>query len=131
MGRVDARHRRGRAGEETAARHLEARGWRILARNWRAGHKEADVIVERDGIVAFVEVKTRRGRSCGHPLESITPRKRREVEAVALEWLRTDGRGLPGPPRIRFDAVAVHLRPGREPRVEHLPDAWRPGEDGG
>jgi putative endonuclease len=77
--------------------------------------------------VAFVEVKARTGGGCGHPLESITRRKRREVSAAALEWLRTEGRSLGPRVRVRFDAVAVHLRPQGAPEIEHVPDAWRLG----
>lgn len=116
----------GRTGEALAARHLERRGWRILARNFRSGHKELDLVVRKGGILAFVEVKTRRGRSFGHPLDAITRRKRREVAAAARGWLRDH----PQPPRTvrRFDAVAVSLEAGGGIRIEHVEDAWRPGE---
>jgi putative endonuclease len=124
---VDLRQHRGKLGEAQAARYLQERGWSVLARNWRAGHKELDLVARRGSTVAFVEVKARRSGECGHPLESITRRKRRDVSAAALEWLRTDGRALEAGVRVRFDAVAVHLRPGRPPVVEHLPDAWRLG----
>jgi len=118
-------HLRGRRGEELAARHLEARGWTILARNHRFGHKEVDLIARKGDVVAFVEVKTRTGPGFGHPLEAITWRKRREVGAVARAWLRAHPQpGL----RLRFDAVAVFMEPGRRPRVEHVKGAWRVGE---
>lgn len=119
--------RRGRAGEEAAARHLAERGWIILDRNWRAGHRELDLVIRRGPVVAFVEVKTRLGAAFGHPLDAITRRKRREVEEAAREWLRARGPECGNPPEVRFDAVAVHLAPGRAPTVEHIPDAWRPG----
>jgi putative endonuclease len=73
--------------------------------------------------VAFVEVKGRRGSGWGHPLESITLLKRREIESVARWWIAN--RGRPGD-RYRFDAVAVWLVDSRRPRVEHVEDAWRP-----
>lgn len=117
----------GERGEEEAARYLEERGWSVLARNWRAGHKELDLVVRRGSTVAFVEVKARTGEGCGHPLESITRRKRREVSTAALEWLRSEGRSLGPHVRVRFDAVAVHLPPTGPPRVDHVPDAWRLG----
>ena len=84
-------------------------------------------MVRKGSVVAFVEVKTRRGDGWGHPLESITRTKRREVEAAALRWLRSEGRALGERVELRFDAVAVQMEPGRAPRVEHLPDAWRLG----
>ena len=77
----------GRLGEELAARHLARKGWEILERNLRSGHREVDLVIRRGGIVAFVEVKTRRNSEFGHPLESVHTRKRREVTRVAREWL--------------------------------------------
>jgi putative endonuclease len=114
-----------------AADHLAAAGWSILARNWRDGPRELDLVVYRQGVLAFVEVKTRRGSGCGLPLEGITWRKRREVERAASAWLRDGGRHLPYLKAIRFDAVAVHLPPhprGGEAEVHHLEDAWWGGE---
>jgi putative endonuclease len=124
---MDFRQRRGRLGEDVAAEHLEAKGWTVLDRNWRARRKEVDLVVRKGDTVAFVEVKARRGAQCGHPLESITPGKRREVEAVAREWLRSRGPELGGVSTVRFDAVAVQIRPGRPPLVEHVPHAWEVG----
>jgi len=118
-------HSLGRWGEHHAARFLERRGWRILARNHRFGRREVDLVVRRDGLLAFVEVKTRAGEGFGSPTEAITWRKRREIEAVAAHYLAS--RSVTGL-AVRFDAVAVTLLPGgRGARVEHVPDAWRPG----
>ena len=115
----------GVAGEALAARHLTARGYVVLARNHRLGHREIDLIVRKGETVAFVEVKTRSGEGFGHPLEAITARKRREIERVARAWIQRHGRtGL----AYRFDAVGVQLRSGRPPVVEHVPGAWRLGE---
>ncbi len=111
----------GDRGEAIAARHLELSGWRILDRNYRLGHKEIDLVAARDGVVAFVEVKTRSGRGYGHPLEAITARKRREIRQVALAWIAEHGR--PGH-TYRFDAVAILLPAGGPPSVEHVEDAW-------
>lgn len=116
-------HDVGRRYEALAARWLEERGWRVLARNWRDGPRELDLVVGRADVVAFVEVKARRDRAYGHPLEAITRRKRREVETAARAWLRAH----PQPGRtLRFDAVAVLAEPGRPPRIEQVPDAWWP-----
>ena len=114
-------HRRGRAGESAAAAYLEGRGWRVLERNWRFYHKEVDLVVERDGVVAFVEVKTRSADGWGHPLEAITAGKRRELRLAALGWIAANG----GPYRtFRFDAIVV-LRDRNGTRLEHVEDAWR------
>ena len=114
----------GDRGEAIAAEHLEREGWTILDRNFRMGRKEIDLVAMRGGVVAFVEVKTRAGDGFGHPLESITWRKRREIQQVAASWV--DRFGSPAHRAYRFDAVAVLLRvPGEPPVVEHVEDAWR------
>ena len=112
----------GDRGERLAAEHLERAGWTILARNFRVGHREVDLVARRGGIVAFVEVKTRAGFGYGHPLEAITRAKQREVAFVAQAWI--DRFGIPGVD-YRFDAVAVLILPGTAPAIEHVEDAWR------
>lgn len=118
MGRA---HRRGRAGEEAAARYLVGQGWTVLDRNWRFHHKELDLVVERDGLVAFVEVKTRTAGGLAHPLEALTAAKRRELTIAARGWVAARGRPYHA---FRFDVVTVRID-GPRLHVEHLPDAWR------
>ncbi len=113
----------GRRGEDIAADYLRQRGWAVLARNYRAGPKELDLVAARRGVVAFVEVKTRSTTTGGTPLEPIRALKRRAVETAARRWIHEHGR--PGT-SYRFDAIAVEVR-GDSAHVEHIPDAWRPG----
>jgi putative endonuclease len=118
-------HRLGRLGEEAAATFLRNRGWVILARNYRFGRREVDLVVRRGGVLAFVEVKTRAGESFGPPQAAITLMKRREIETVASHYL---ARFPPGDVDIRFDAVALRRIGDRGGfQVEHIADAWRPG----
>lgn len=112
----------GDRGEQLAADHLVRAGWTVLHRNFRLGKKEIDLVARRGEVVAFVEVKTRGGLGYGHPLEAITAKKRREIHQVAGAWMERHGR--PGDV-YRFDAVAVLVRAGGEPSVEHVEDAWR------
>ncbi len=114
-------HELGRAGERLAASYLRRRGWSILERNWRFHQKEIDLVVRRGEQVAFVEVKSRDGRSLAHPLESITRAKRRDLTTAARGWIAL--RGTVGE-SYRFDAVAV-VRDAAGTRLEHIEDAWR------
>ena len=114
----------GNRGEAVAAEYLRRKGWEILDRNFRMGRKEIDLVARRGEVVAFVEVKSRAGTGYGHPLEAITWRKRREIGQVAASWVHRHG--SPGI-TYRFDAVAVMLRAGAPPVVEHVEDAWRMG----
>jgi putative endonuclease len=117
-------HVLGRWGEERAAGALEARGWRILARNYRFGRREVDIVALRGDVLAFVEVKTRAGRGFGEPEEAVTALKRREIEAVARDFVT---RYRPAAVEIRFDVVAIVVGPGRRvERMTHVPGAWMP-----
>jgi putative endonuclease len=118
-------HDFGRGCEALAAAELTRSGWRVVHRNFRIGHREIDLVIRRGRQVAFVEVKGRSGLSYGHPLESIGPAKRRDVEVAARGWISAHGR--PGD-RYRFDAVAVVRGRGGPARIDHIEDAWRAGE---
>lgn len=116
-------HRLGRWAEGQAAAYLRSRGWRVLDRNWRFHHKELDLVVEQDGLVAFVEVKARSAGGWGHALDAITVAKRRDLATAARGWIAEHGRPGHG---YRFDAVFVTRSPD-DVRVEHIEDAWRVG----
>jgi len=117
-------HVLGRFGEAQAHCLLVRRGWRILARNYRFGRREIDLVIRWDDLVAFVEVKTRAGPGYGAPEEAITRLKRREIELVAQEFLV---RHRLGEVDVRFDVVAIVVGSGlRVIRIDHLEDAWRP-----
>ncbi len=53
-------------GERLAVQHLKAKGYLIREQNYRRAEGEIDIIAEADGLVAFVEVKCRRGAKDGH-----------------------------------------------------------------
>ena len=112
----------GDRGEGLAAEHLVRAGWVIADRNFRLGHSEIDLVARRGEVVAFVEVKTRSGLGYGHPLETITLRKRREIQRVAGAWVARHGR--PGD-LYRFDAIAILAGSGGVAELEHVENAWR------
>ena len=112
----------GRIGEQAAAAHLEALGYRILARNVRCPLGEIDLVASDGPALVFVEVKARTSDAFGAPLEAITARKQRRLARLAAYYLKGSGRRGA---TVRFDAVAVTVAPdGRPRRVEHLIDAF-------
>jgi putative endonuclease len=120
----NAAHALGRFGEQRARAFLTARGWTVLAGNYRFGRREVDLIVRRGDLIAFVEVKTRAGDGYGAPEEAVTRLKRREIEIVAQEFLV---RHRLGDVDVRFDVIAIVTGgDGRRPRISHIEDAWRP-----
>ena len=61
----DGRIKLGRWGEAVAAKHLQDKGYQIIARNWRTARGENDLVAKTGELLLFVEVKTRRGRAAG------------------------------------------------------------------
>lgn len=118
---VDRRSELARNGEDLAARYLARRGWRILGRNVRCGRTgEIDIVAERGGILAFVEVKTRSSGRFGTPGEAVTWRKQARIRALARHYLMTR---RPRAAAIRFDVVEVRSG-GTGPAVTHLEGAF-------
>ena len=122
--REDPRRAVGRAGEDRAAQHLEDLGYRVLARNVRAGGVEIDLVVSRGGVVVFVEVKARRGRRHGAAEEAVDGRKRARLVRGAAAWLAGQPRRYR---RARFDVVACELEGGAW-HVRHWPGAFDAGD---
>jgi len=100
-----ARRALGARGEELVAAWYEARGYEIVARNWRCREGEIDLIVRTAGTYVFCEVKTRTSTLFGSPLEAVTRDKQMRLRRLAARWLEFDA---PRPAReIRFDVAAV------------------------
>ncbi len=76
----------GRWGEQAAADYLCAHGYAIVGRNVRTPYGEIDLIVSKDGITVFVEVKARTGTSFGPPEVAVTPRKQAHMLACAEHY---------------------------------------------
>src|SRR2546422_8060575 len=116
----------GEEGERAAARFLEARGYRILERNYRTRRGEIDLIAEDGRILVFVEVKVRLDDRFGGPAAAITRAKQARIARLAqqdLVWRRGGG------PPCRFRVGLISGAGPRARRVGVLPGAFRmPGD---
>ncbi|HOU41061.1 MAG TPA: YraN family protein, partial [Promineifilum sp.] len=84
---VAPRRRLGNWGEGVAAVQLEAKGYAIVARNWRCAVGEIDLVARDGETLVFVEVKTRRGRAYGAPEEALTPRKAQKLLQLGAQYV--------------------------------------------
>lgn len=102
-------HDLGRIGEEMAAKYLEKKDFRVLARNFRTAKGEIDIIALRREQIHFVEVKTRQGDGFGRPAESVDGRKISHMKAAACAYL-ANRRDYCGPVRdVQFDVIEIQI----------------------
>ena len=107
-------------GERMAEEYLAGKGFRILHRNWRAAHKELDLIALEGAELVFVEIKTRGGTAYGYPEEAVSPAKQAHLRAAAEVFMEAH----PEYASARFDVVSILLRGGQLQELLHLRDAF-------
>lgn len=108
----------GSLGERAARRRLEEKGYKILEINWRHRRGELDLIVEKDSLLIFVEVKTRSTDRFGLPEAAVSPAKQKILMSTADAY--RESVGWTG--ECRFDVVAVVLKPKLS--ILHIEDAF-------
>ncbi len=99
----------GVAGEREAERLLKAKGYRVLARNWRSGKDEIDLICEDETTLVFVETRTRRAGALVGGYDSINKRKKDALRRVCGAYL---AKLKPPVKTYRFDVVGVEHEDG-------------------
>jgi len=114
--RNSERYDKGRKFEKLAALFYEQNGYEILERNWRAGHKELDLIVKKNDLIVFVEVKSAYSRKFGHPSERVDARKIRNLTSAARQYLIAEAIEQTD---LRFDVITFV-----DGKLEHYPDAF-------
>jgi putative endonuclease len=94
-------------------------GYRVLDRDLKLPLGQLDLVALDGETLVFVEVKTRSGKAFGLPQESVGWQKARKLRQLALSYLQR--RRHSGP--VRFDVVAIILRPGHPPQIDHIKNA--------
>lgn len=109
-------------GEQQAASYLEANGYGIMARNWRLGHRDLDIVAHKDGTVVFVEVKTRRDNRYMEAEQAVDARKIRSIAAAAGAFMQQHGIDADA----RFDIITVTGAPWAGCTINHIENAFVP-----
>lgn len=117
-----AAQRLGAAGEQAALRFLRDRhGYEIVARNWRSGRDEIDLVCRDGDVLVFVEVKARAAGALVPGYYSVDRRKKRALRRAIHAFLTS----LKHRPRtFRLDVVEVQLEAGRADQIlvfENIP----------
>ena len=118
----------GRKGEEEASQYLTRLGHRILARNWRGGHLELDIVTIKGNELHFVEVKSRVAPVMAEPERNVGRTKQRRLVAAAQAFLHDESRkDLPADLEVFFDVMSViFYGTGAEFDIEYYPKAFIP-----
>jgi putative endonuclease len=113
----------GSYGEKLALDYIRKQNYKLLGQNWRCRTGELDLIAEKEGVIVFIEVRTRRlTGTFGWAQESVDFRKRRQVKETAQVFLQ---RRNWFDRQIRFDVIAVHMDAcGTNHQLEHIVNAF-------
>ena len=117
---MNERQQVGRTGEDIAVGVLEQHGHVILARNWRHGHKEVDIVSLDGKEIVFTEVKCRTGDPLEEPYKAVNQEKQRFLVRAANAYVHM----YQVQEEVRFDVVSVILGPPLE--VEYFKRAFFP-----
>ncbi len=113
----------GTIAEELAAAYFLERDYLVMEKNFRAGPGEIDLILEKDGVIVFVEVKARRSLRYGLPQEAVTHSKQQTIRRVAEAYLQQKKKVSAN---VRFDVLAITFK-GKgtgHALFDHIPHAF-------
>jgi putative endonuclease len=109
----------GKIGEQYAANYLLSKAYQIVSTNYHSRYGEVDLIVLKEKVLVFVEVKTRKSNYFGLPQESVTPRKLQRIIKTAIHFLNQSRKKSFHSWRI--DLIAIELaEKGRVENILHL-----------
>jgi putative endonuclease len=106
---------KGKQGEDFAVKYLERKGYIILERNWRDGHKELDIIAQLGDVVVFVEVKSRYGEDAGLPEEGMSKSKIKQLLQAAETYMFVN-KIL----EVRFDFIGIIFHENKKAEIHHV-----------
>lgn len=118
---MDSFHKKkqGQLGEDLATKYLLKNEYTIKSKNWRYHPFEIDLIVEKNGVFVFVEVKLRENNDLLELWETVSKRQQKRIVAAAHEYLLMNDIDC----ESRFDIIGIKVTNGKI-AVEHYEDAF-------
>ncbi|MBX2923704.1 MAG: YraN family protein [Chitinophagaceae bacterium] len=114
-------HTTGEKGEALAVAYLQQHSFTILHTNWRHSYYEIDIIAEKENMLHFIEVKTRRSLQFGYPEESVTDAKIEKLMKAGEAFLYQ----YPEWKRIQYDILSIMLLYGQPAAYFFIEDVSR------
>ncbi len=109
----------GKQGETLARQYLEAKGYQVLATNWRFHRFELDIIATNSKELVIIEVKTRSDNYLLAPETAVDGRKITRIVTATEAYARKYDIQLP----IRFDILCL-IKKGQSFEIDHIEDAF-------
>jgi len=112
----------GKWGENKAAEYLERKGYRIIERDWRIGHRDLDIVAIDSDMLVFVEVRTRRNNVFMEPELTVDRKKMRSLMIAANAYIKTHNIDFD----LRFDIITVLGTNDNDYKINHIEEAFNP-----
>jgi len=112
---------KGDEGEDYACEFLIKAGYKIIERNWHFGKYEVDIIIEKEDLISFVEVKFRTGNYFGEPEIFVSQKQKLNLIRSANHYI--DKRNISK--EASFDIIAI-VKNNDQITINHIEDAFKP-----
>ncbi len=116
---MENKREKGNFGEDLAIVFLENKNYQIIARHFKLGKKEIDIIALKDNCLIFIEVKFRKNITFGFPEQAVNLKKQQNIKEVAEHYIFTNN----WTENIRFDIVAI-IQQKNKTEYLHIEDAF-------
>ena len=108
-------YQKGLESEKLAALYLQSKGYQLLSKNFRIRGGEIDLIMQKGGILTFVEVKARSQMRFGSALESITRQKKRLLlRSIATYLVQNKVKTT-----WQLDVITIHYQNSNKAFITH------------
>lgn len=119
---MEFRKQLGNDSETIAQQYLEQRGYMLIQANFRCKTGEVDLIMQKENLLVFVEVRSKSSSRYGEPLETVDKTKQDKIRKAAGYYLYTHPKMAEH--YCRFDVVSVLWQNDR-PQITWLADAFQ------
>ncbi len=113
----------GNMGERLAEVFLIDLGFKVLHRNYRTKIGEIDLVLKKDNLLVFVEVKTRKTKSYGRGFEAVNFKKQQTLRRVAEQYIAYGKPKQKSSISMRFDVIDVYIQ-GNNTKINHIENAF-------
>jgi putative endonuclease len=110
----------GKAGEQMAAEWLVQHGFQLISRNWKFARYEVDIIASREGVLHFIEVKSRHDDVFGKPEDWVNRKKGRHLltAGVAFQDKYQDWE------LVQYDILSILITPDGKRNIFFIEDVY-------